>query len=187
MEMIQVNHHQDGTSLIVINRPARKNAICATTALELQQAFAEFDRLDTQRVAVISGCGNDTFSAGAEVIKVEPREGDSMRVATTSKEWAEHQLVPAWMAVNANKRSITHDLTKPEAIAVIHKLVQAVDVVCENFRPGVMDKLGIGYATLSALNPRLIDCGISGFGNTGPERRAGSIWLSSPSDCATAS
>lgn len=67
MEMIEVTHHPDGTTLVVINRPARKNAICAVTAVELQQAFAEFDRMDSQRVAVITGAGNDAFSAGADV------------------------------------------------------------------------------------------------------------------------
>jgi enoyl-CoA hydratase len=66
MEMVQVSNHPDGTTLITINRPARKNAICATTARELQQAFAEFDQSE-QRVAVLTGAGNDAFSAGADV------------------------------------------------------------------------------------------------------------------------
>jgi enoyl-CoA hydratase len=67
MEMIRVTDHDDGTTLIEINRPARKNAICAVTAVELQQAFATFDRSETQRVAVITGAGDDAFSAGADV------------------------------------------------------------------------------------------------------------------------
>lgn len=66
MEMVQVTDNPDGTTLITINRPARKNAICATTARELQQAFAEFDQSE-QRVAVLTGAGNDAFSAGADV------------------------------------------------------------------------------------------------------------------------
>lgn len=66
MEMIQVTHHDDGTTLIAIDRPQRKNAICAVTARELQQAFAEFDRSE-QRVAVLTGTGDDAFSAGADV------------------------------------------------------------------------------------------------------------------------
>ncbi len=66
MEMVQVSNNPDGTTLITINRPARKNAICATTARELQQAFAEFDQSE-QRVAVLTGAGNDAFSAGADV------------------------------------------------------------------------------------------------------------------------
>jgi enoyl-CoA hydratase/carnithine racemase len=66
MEMVQVSNNPDGTTLITINRPARKNAICAITARELQQAFAEFDQSE-QRVAVLTGAGNDAFSAGADV------------------------------------------------------------------------------------------------------------------------
>ncbi|MCX7211233.1 MAG: enoyl-CoA hydratase-related protein [Burkholderiales bacterium] len=66
MEMVQVTNNSDGTTLITINRPARKNAICAITARELQQAFAEFDQSE-QRVAVLTGAGNDAFSAGADV------------------------------------------------------------------------------------------------------------------------
>jgi enoyl-CoA hydratase/carnithine racemase len=66
MEMVQVTNNPDGTTLITINRPTRKNAICAITAHELQQAFAEFDQSE-QRVAVLTGAGNDAFSAGADV------------------------------------------------------------------------------------------------------------------------
>jgi enoyl-CoA hydratase/carnithine racemase len=66
MDMVKVTHNDDGTTLIAIDRPARRNAICAITAVELQQAFAEFDRADSQRVAVITG-NDDAFSAGADV------------------------------------------------------------------------------------------------------------------------
>ena len=66
MEMVEVTNNPDGTTLITINRPARKNAICAITARELQQAFAEFDQSE-QRVAVLTGAGNEAFSAGADV------------------------------------------------------------------------------------------------------------------------
>ncbi len=67
MERITVAHHDDGTTLVTLNRPERKNAICARTAIELQQAFADFDASPTQRVAVLTGAGNDAFSAGADV------------------------------------------------------------------------------------------------------------------------
>jgi len=107
---------------------------------------------------------------GADVIKVERREGEDMRRTPLSREWAERGLAPGWQAINGNKRSLTLDLSKPEAIAIVKQLVAQADVVMENFRPGVMDKLGIGYAALSQINPRLIYCAISGFGQTGPER-----------------
>jgi crotonobetainyl-CoA:carnitine CoA-transferase CaiB-like acyl-CoA transferase len=107
---------------------------------------------------------------GADVIKVERRGGEDMRRTPLSREWAERDLAPAFQAVNGNKRSMTLDLSKPEAIAIVKKLTATADVVMENFRPGVMDRLGIGYEALSAINPRLIYCAISGFGQTGPER-----------------
>ena len=107
---------------------------------------------------------------GAEIIKVERREGEDMRRTPLSREWAERGLAPGWQAINGNKKSLTLDLARPEAIAIVKKLAVEADVVMENFRPGVMDKLGIGYAVLSEINPKLIYCAISGFGQTGPER-----------------
>jgi crotonobetainyl-CoA:carnitine CoA-transferase CaiB-like acyl-CoA transferase len=105
---------------------------------------------------------------GADVIKVERREGEDMRRTPLSREWAERGMAPAWLAVNGNKRSLTLDLQKPEAVAIVKRLAAEADVVMENFRPGVMDRLGIGYQALSAINPKLIYCAICGFGQTGP-------------------
>jgi len=107
---------------------------------------------------------------GANVIKVESRDGDETRSQLIASEWAERKMPPGFLAVNGNKRSITLDLRKPEAIQVVNKLVRISDVVWENFRPGVMDKLGLGYETLSKINPTLIYCAVSGFGHTGPEK-----------------
>jgi Predicted acyl-CoA transferases/carnitine dehydratase len=72
-----------------------------------------------------------------------------MRRTPLSREWAERGLAPGWQAINGNKRSLTLDLSKPEAINIVKQLAAQADVVMENFRPGVMDKLGIGYAALS--------------------------------------
>ena len=107
---------------------------------------------------------------GADVIKVESREGDDMRFGNRANDWEKRGLAAPWVAVNAGKRSITLDLKKPKALEVIKRLVGKADVVMENFRPGVMDKLGIGYETLKAINPRLIYCAVSGFGQVGPQR-----------------
>ena len=107
---------------------------------------------------------------GADVIKVERRGGEDMRRTPLSREWADRGLAPGWQAINGNKRSLTLDLSRGEAITIVKRLASEADVVMENFRPGVMDKLGIGYAALSEVNPRLIYCAISGFGRTGPER-----------------
>ena len=107
---------------------------------------------------------------GADVIKVERREGEDMRRTPLSREWAERGMAPSWLAINGNKRSLTLDLQQPAAIDIVNRLAARADVVMENFRPGVMDRLGIGYAALRGLNPRLIYCTVSGFGTTGPYR-----------------
>jgi crotonobetainyl-CoA:carnitine CoA-transferase CaiB-like acyl-CoA transferase len=107
---------------------------------------------------------------GADVVKIESHEGDESRHLLVSKEWADRKMASSFLAVNANKRSITLNLRAPAAVEVIRRLVPAADVVWENFRPGVMDRLGLGYETLAALNPRLVYCAVSGFGHTGPER-----------------
>jgi crotonobetainyl-CoA:carnitine CoA-transferase CaiB-like acyl-CoA transferase len=107
---------------------------------------------------------------GADVIKVESRDGDDMRFGNRANDWEKRGLAAPWVAVNAGKRSITLDLKKPKALEIIKRLVAKADVVMENFRPGVMDKLGIGYETLKAINPRLIYCAVSGFGQVGPQR-----------------
>jgi crotonobetainyl-CoA:carnitine CoA-transferase CaiB-like acyl-CoA transferase len=107
---------------------------------------------------------------GADVVKIESRDGDETRHQLISPEWAARKMPPGFLAVNGNKRSLTLDLRRPEAVEVVERLVTTTDVVWENFRPGVMDRLGLGYAALSALNPRLIYCAVSGFGHSGPER-----------------
>lgn len=107
---------------------------------------------------------------GADVIKVEPFDGDITRVSMIDKESPRKKMSPSYMAVNSNKRSITVDLRSPDAIAALKRMVAQVDVVWENFRPGVMEKMGLGYEALSKINPRLIYCAISGFGHTGPEK-----------------
>ena len=107
---------------------------------------------------------------GADVVKIESQEGDETRGQLADKKWAERKMAPSFLAVNGNKRSITLDLRKPEAVEIVKRLVVGADVVWENFRGGVMDRLGLGYEVLSAINPRLIYCGVSGFGRTGPEK-----------------
>jgi crotonobetainyl-CoA:carnitine CoA-transferase CaiB-like acyl-CoA transferase len=105
---------------------------------------------------------------GADVIKLERREGEDVRRTPLSREWAERGMAPSWMAVNGNKRSLALDLQKPEAAEIVRRLAAKADVVMENFRPGVMDRLGFGYEALAKLNSQLIYCAISGFGRTGP-------------------
>lgn len=107
---------------------------------------------------------------GADVVKIESRDGDETRSQLVAPEWAERKMPPGFMAVNGGKRSLTLDVRRPEAVEIVKRLVATADVVWENFRPGVMDRLGLGYETLSAINPRLIYCAVSGFGHSGPEK-----------------
>jgi len=108
---------------------------------------------------------------GADVIKIERRGGEDMRRTPLSREWADRNMAPPFLAVNGNKKSLTLDLQKPAAREIVLKLAAKADVVMENFRAGVMDRLGLGYAALSAVNPKLIYCAISGFGQTGPSSK----------------
>jgi crotonobetainyl-CoA:carnitine CoA-transferase CaiB-like acyl-CoA transferase len=109
-------------------------------------------------------CARLLADVGAEVIKIEPPEGDDMRLRAPLREG--HSAY--FGQLNAGKRSLALDLKCPDAIALIHRLVEATDIVVENFRPGVMDRLGLGYEALRAINPRLVYCSISGYGQTGP-------------------
>jgi crotonobetainyl-CoA:carnitine CoA-transferase CaiB-like acyl-CoA transferase len=107
---------------------------------------------------------------GADVIKIEPKAGDDMRYSQLSPEWAAKGLGPSFLGINANKRSLTLDLTQPKAVEIAKRLTERADVVWENFRPGVMERFGLGWEALRAINPRLIYCAVSGFGQEGPER-----------------
>jgi crotonobetainyl-CoA:carnitine CoA-transferase CaiB-like acyl-CoA transferase len=109
-------------------------------------------------------CSRLLADMGADVIKIESPEGDLMRSRPVQRNGAGTMFGQ----LNAGKRSIMLDLKRPEAIAAVKKLVTAVDIVVENYRPGVMKRLGLDYPELAKINPRLIYCAISGYGQTGP-------------------
>lgn len=109
-------------------------------------------------------CARMLADVGAEVIKIEPPEGDDMRQRAPLRNG--HSTY--FGQLNAGKHSITLNLKTPEAIAIVHGLVAKADVIVENFRPGVMDRLGLGEKALRQINPRLVYCSISGYGQTGP-------------------
>lgn len=110
---------------------------------------------------------------GAEVIKVEtPGTGDLARVLGHDPALSKRLMGASFLAQNAGKRSITINLKSEGGKAALMKLVATADVLVENFRPGVMDRLGVGQAVLRAANPKLIYCAISGFGQQGPMRGA---------------
>lgn len=104
---------------------------------------------------------------GARIIKVEPPAGDDTR--TWGPPFVQEDAA-YFLSVNRNKESVVLDLKKPEDLRVLEALIRRADVVVENFRPGTIDRLGIGYDRLRELNPRIILCSISGYGQTGPKR-----------------
>jgi crotonobetainyl-CoA:carnitine CoA-transferase CaiB-like acyl-CoA transferase len=107
---------------------------------------------------------------GAEIIKIEPPDGDLTRFTNPRV----NSLSTYFIQQNVGKKNISLDMSKPEAVAIVKQLVMHADILIENFRPGVMKKLGLDYASLSALNPKLIYASITGYGQTGPwvHRRA---------------
>jgi crotonobetainyl-CoA:carnitine CoA-transferase CaiB-like acyl-CoA transferase len=109
-------------------------------------------------------CTRLLADVGAEVIKVEAPEGDHIRTRPPLRDG--HSTY--FGQLNCGKESIALDLKRPEALAIAHRLAAAADVVVENFRPGVMKRLGLDYASLAADNPGLVYCSISGFGQSGP-------------------
>jgi crotonobetainyl-CoA:carnitine CoA-transferase CaiB-like acyl-CoA transferase len=127
--------------------------------------------LDLTRVLAGPFCSMILGDMGAEVIKVEePGKGDDTR------SWPPFVGGEStyFMSVNRSKKSLTLNLKAPEGRDLLRKLVRKSDVVLENFRTGTMERLGLGYATLAKVNPRLVYCAVSGFGESGPEAaRAG--------------
>lgn len=118
---------------------------------------------------VVSGplCTQILGDLGAEVVKIETMRGDSTRMMGPPFQAG---LTPMFAQVNRNKRSIAIDLKRADGQAIVRRLARDSDIVVENFRPGVMERLNIGYDALAASNPRLIYVAISGFGPDGPYR-----------------
>ncbi len=107
---------------------------------------------------------------GAEVIKIErPGSGDLARKLGNLPELNEQLMGTSFLAQNSNKKSVTLNTKSAEGKEIFKKLVKTADVLVENFRPGVMGRLGLDYGVLKEINPRLIYCAISGFGQTGPD------------------
>jgi crotonobetainyl-CoA:carnitine CoA-transferase CaiB-like acyl-CoA transferase len=117
---------------------------------------------------IISGpfCTMHLADLGAEVIKVEPADGDPVR------QQGEQVAGLSWYfaAFNRNKRSICLDLRSAEGLAALKKLIATADVIVDNFRPGVMEQMGLDWATLQRLSPGIVHTSVNGFGETGPYR-----------------
>jgi crotonobetainyl-CoA:carnitine CoA-transferase CaiB-like acyl-CoA transferase len=125
--------------------------------------------LDLSRVIAGPYCATLMADLGADVVKVErPGRGDDLRA------WRGSGMSAAFAAINRGKRGIAVDLQQPEGSKLVFELARRADVIVENFLPGVADKLGLGYAAVSAVNPAAVYVSVTGFGQTGPHaRRAG--------------
>lgn len=133
----------------------------------VNDALAGVKVLDFSQVGAGPTCGMLLGDLGATVIKVEAPGGDIGR--KLGPPWQNGESVVS-MSFNRNKRSLAVDLKKPEGPALVRRLAREVDVVLESFRPGVMQRLGIGYETLREINPGLVFCSVSAYGQTGPWR-----------------
>ena len=131
--------------------------------------------LDLTQIMAGPFCTMVLADMGADVIKVEkPNGGDDNRRMGPPfiKDWS-----AGFLALNRNKRSLAVDLRTEAGQAMFKRLVKGADAVVENFRPGVMERLGLGYESLAAIKPSLVYCSVSGFGNTGPDAAKGGFDL----------
>jgi crotonobetainyl-CoA:carnitine CoA-transferase CaiB-like acyl-CoA transferase len=126
--------------------------------------------LDFGRFAVGPAAGMYLGQLGAEVIKIESPTGDGSQKVLPLK----GGVSIVYMTVNSNKKNILLDLRNPDDREVAFRLATTADVLIENFRPGVIERLGLGYADVSAKNPRIVYCAGSGYGSRGPMRELGS-------------
>jgi crotonobetainyl-CoA:carnitine CoA-transferase CaiB-like acyl-CoA transferase len=127
-------------------------------------ALEEVKVLDFTAVIAGSYCTRLMADLGADVLKIEPPSGEIMRSVAPMRENAS----TVFSSLNAGKKCMVLDLKQAEAIDICHQLIESYDVIVENFSPGVMDKLGLGYKALQGINPNIIMCSISGYGQQGP-------------------
>jgi crotonobetainyl-CoA:carnitine CoA-transferase CaiB-like acyl-CoA transferase len=139
----------------------------STESVNINHALSGIKVLDFTQIGAGPLIGMQLGDMGAEVIKVESPGGDIGR--KLGPPWQEGESVVS-MSFNRNKRSLSVDLKKPEGVALIKRMAAQADIVLESFRPGVMDKLGVGFAALQAINRGLIFGSVSAYGQTGPWR-----------------
>lgn len=188
--MIRIVHRRATLALTFSAQNTRHRNLISFKAIRRSHTEAESSKagpgalkgvriLDFTRILAGPFCSQILADYGADVVKVESLQGDETRSwqgAGEAADWKDSSgpISFYFASINRNKRSITLDLKKPEALDVVYELVKTSDVVLENFVPGTADKLGIGYAKLSELNSRLIYASLSGYGGSGPySKRAG--------------
>ena len=119
---------------------------------------------------VLSGpfCGYQLGLLGAEIIKIEAPDGDLARQLGANASWNENRMGISFLAQNAGKRSIALNLKSNNGKQIFRDLLKSSDAVIENFRPGVMDRLGLNFETCRTIKDPIVYCSISGFGQRGP-------------------
>jgi CoA:oxalate CoA-transferase len=130
----------------------------------LTKSFAGLRVLDFSTTIAGPHCARMLADMGAEVIKIEAAEGETMRTRPPLR----NDCSTTFGQLNVGKKSLVLDLKSPEGAEVVRRLVASADILVENFRPGVMRRLKFDWVTLKELNPKLIYCSISGYGQTGP-------------------
>jgi crotonobetainyl-CoA:carnitine CoA-transferase CaiB-like acyl-CoA transferase len=139
----------------------------------MTQALAGIRVLDLSNVLAGPFCAYQLALLGAEVIKIEvPEHGDLARKLGADASLNEKLMGASFLAQNSGKKSVTVNLKSEGGKEVLQRLVRTAHVLVENFRPGVMDRLGVGYEQLRQHNPSLVYCAISGFGQDGPMKEA---------------
>ncbi len=135
----------------------------------MTKAFEGVRVIDFSQVLAGPFAAGQLALLGADVIKIEqPGQGDQMRTMMANNELAALKLSPTFLGVNANKRGITINLKHPDASQIVHRLLAGADVVIENFKAGVIERLGYGYEAVRTVKPDIIYCSISGYGQQGP-------------------
>lgn len=127
--------------------------------------------IDCTHVIAGAWCSMILADLGADVIKVEGPQGDVARATIGTSGYNNFPYV------NRNKRAVTIDLSDPRGCAVLRKMLEKADIFVENYRPGAMDKMGLGYNDIRKINPGIIYCSISGFGSSGPYQKRGGLDL----------
>jgi CoA:oxalate CoA-transferase len=130
----------------------------------LTKSFQGLRVLDFSTTIAGPHCTRMLADMGAEVIKIEPAEGETMRTRPPVR----NRSSSVFGGLNVGKKSLVLDLKSPKGIDAVRRLIASSDILVENFRPGVMRRLKLDYASVRELNPRLIYCSISGYGQTGP-------------------
>lgn len=139
----------------------------------MPKAFEDVRVIDFTAVLAGPVAAMELALLGADVVKIEqPGVGDQMRGVTRDEPWSSHDMSPGYIGANSGKRGMTLDLKHARAKEVVTRLVADADVVIENFRAGVMDRLGFSYAWARGVTPGIIYCSVSGYGQSGPKAGA---------------